>query len=95
MKFLIFSMFEVAQANDKTSKMPGRKVLSQYMCMGMAFAGLPPNTLLGVSVIEYESNEAMAAAQYPMALAGASVWAVPVLEMPVGRGAAIEKKYRK
>jgi hypothetical protein len=100
MKFLVFSMFdaakatEVAQANDKLAKLPGRKVLSQYVCMGMAFAGLPPNTLLAVSVVEYESNEAMAAAQYPMALVGATVWAVPVLEMAAGRGAATERKYR-
>ncbi len=101
MKFLVFSMVnatkaaEVAQANDKAAKMPGRKVLAQYICMGMAFAGLPPNTMLGISVVEYESNEAMAAGQYPMTLAGATVWAVPVLEMPVGGLVAEEKKYRK
>jgi hypothetical protein len=101
MKFLVFSMVEtakaaeVAQANDKAAKMPGRKVLAQYICQGMAFAGLPPNTLLGISVVEYESNEAMAAGQYPMALAGATVWSVPVLEMPVGGIAAEEKKYRR
>jgi hypothetical protein len=101
MKFLVFSMTdvakaaEVAQANDKVAKMPGRKVLGQYICQGMAFAGLPPNTLLGISVVEYESNETMAAGQYPAALAGATVWSVPVLEIPVGGMAAEEKKYRK
>jgi hypothetical protein len=101
MKFLVFSMSdvakaaEVAQASDKVAKMPGQKVLAQYICMGMAFAGLPPNTLLGISVVEYETNEAMAAGQYPLALAGATVWAVPVLEMSVGRVAAGEKKYRR
>jgi hypothetical protein len=101
MKFLGFVIYdvakavEVAQASDKVAKTPGRKVLASYTCMGLAFPGVPPNTLVGVSVAEYESNEAMAAAQYPMALAGATVWAVPVLEMTVGRGAATEKKYRK
>ncbi|HXZ30237.1 MAG TPA: hypothetical protein VEG43_03650 [Dehalococcoidia bacterium] len=101
MKFLVFAAFdaakaaEVAQANDKMAKTPGRKVLAQYMCMGMAFAGLPLNTMLGVSVVEYESNEAMAAGQYPATLAGATLWSVPVLEMPVGGLAAEEKKYRK
>jgi hypothetical protein len=101
MKFLTFSMTdvakaaEVAQANDKIAKTPGRKVLAQYLCQGIAFRGLPPNTLLGISVVDYESNEAMAAAQYPVTLAGATVWAVPVLEMPVGGVAAEEKKYRK
>ena len=101
MKFLVFSMFdtakaaELAQANDKIAKMPGRKVLAQYVCMGMAFAGLPPKTMLGVSVVEYESNEAMAAGQYPATLAGATIWSVPVLEIPAGGLAAEEKKYRK
>jgi len=101
MKFLGFAMYdaakaaEVAQASDKVAKTPGRKVLASYMCMGIAFPGVPPNTLVSISVAEYESNEAMAAAMYPVALAGATVWAVPVLEMTVGRGAATEKKYRK
>ena len=101
MKFLVFSMYdvvkaaEIAQASDKVAKTPGAKVLAMYTCMGQAFPGVTPNTLVGISVNEYESSEAMAARMYPVALAGASVWAVPVLEMPVGRGAATEKKYRK
>jgi len=101
MKFLVFSMFdvakaaEVAQANDKVAKTPGAKVLAGYACMGMAFPGEPPNTMVTISVQEYESNEAMAARLYPVALAGASVWAVPALELPVGRTATAEKKYRK
>lgn len=76
MKFLTFSIIDaakaadIAQVTDKIAKTPGRKVLAQYICMGMAFAGLPPNTLVGVTVVDYESSEAMAAAQYPMSLAG-------------------------
>ena len=101
MKFLEFAMYdapkaaEVAQASDKVAKTPGRKVLADYVCEGIAFPGHPPNTIVAVAVAEYENNEAMATALYPMALAGATVWAVPVLEMQAGRGAATEKKYRK
>jgi len=101
MKFLVFAMSDVAkqadvsQALDKVAKIPGGKPLAQYTCMGIAFPGVPPNTLVGIGVVEYESSEAMAARMYPAALAGATIWAVPVLETPVGRAAAAEKKYRK
>jgi hypothetical protein len=101
MKFLVFAMFDVAkaaemaQASDKLAEMPGRKVLSSYNCMGLAFPGVPPNTLVTVSVVEYESSEAMAAVLYPLEVAGATVWAVPVLEVPVARHTATEKQLRK
>jgi hypothetical protein len=101
MKFLMFSWFDIAKSaelaalGDKLAKTPGRKVLASYICVGQAFPGLPPNTMSGVSIADFESNEAMAAAVYPMALAGANVWAVPVLEMKVGSTAKVEKKYRK
>ena len=101
MKFLGFTVFdvskaaEVAQAGDKAAKTPGHKVLAQYICQGIPFQGLPPNTLVVVHVADVESNEAIAASQYPVALAGATTWAVPVLEMRVGGAATAEKKYRK
>ena len=101
MKFSIFAMCdtakvaELAQVADKVAKTPGQKTIAQYSCQGMAFAGLPPNTTLAIAVAEAESNEALAATQYPMGLAGISTWAVPVLEIPVGRVATAEKKYRK
>jgi hypothetical protein len=101
MKFLVFSMYdtakmaEVAQAADKVATTPGAKGLAQYVCMGMPFPGHPPNAGLTIGVVDFESSEAMAARLYPLELAGASVWAVPVLEIPVGGGAATEKKYRK
>jgi hypothetical protein len=41
--------------------------------MGLAFLGMPPNTLVIIEVVEYESNEAMATAQYTVALAGQPV----------------------
>jgi hypothetical protein len=101
MKFIVFAMFdvakaaEVAQASDKVAKTPGRKVLAQYACQGIPFAGVLPNAMVVISVAEVESNEALGAAEYPVALAGATVWAVPVLEMPVAGAATEEKKYRK
>jgi hypothetical protein len=101
MKFLMFTLFdvaktvEVAQAADKVSKTPGQKTTAQYVCQGMAFNGQPQNTTLAIAVVDAESNEALAASQYPLALAGASTWAVPVLEMRAGGTATAEKKYRK
>jgi len=101
MKSLMFAMFDVAktaelaQVGDKLAKTPGRKVLASYVCMGLAFPGVPPNTMVSITVAEYESNEAMATTVYPMELGGATVWAVPVLEMAVGREATAEEKYRK
>jgi len=101
MKFLMFAMYDVAktaelaQVADKVAKTPGQRTIAQYSCQGMAFAGLPPNTALAIAVVEAESNEALAATQYPMGLAGISTWAVPVLEVPVGRTTTAERKYRK
>jgi hypothetical protein len=101
MKFLVFAVFDVAkaaemaQANDKLAETPGRKVLSTYTCMGLAYPGVPPNTIVSISVVEYESSQAMAAVLYPLEVAGATIWAVPVLDVPVGGHAATEKELRK
>ena len=103
MKFLSFTVGDmgkvgqVAQASDKVwaSPPPGIKLLATYTCQGIAFPGQSPDTLVSVSVIETESNEAMAAVDYPVALAGASLWNVHVLELPVARAAEMEKKMRR
>jgi hypothetical protein len=101
MKFLMFAMFdpakaaEIAQVADKVAKTPGQKTVAQYVCQGIPFAGVPANKMVTISVGEAESNEAMAAVHYPLELAGATVWSVPVLEMPVAGAAVEEKKYRK
>ncbi len=102
MKFLRFAAInvakaaEVAQASDKAwaSPPPGVKLLAQYACQGMAYEGVPPNTLVVISVIEAESNEALAAVTWPVSLAGASLSTVPVLELPVVGAAEVEKKLR-
>ncbi len=102
MRFLSFATFDVAKAaelakvSDKVwaSAPPGIKLLSAYVCQGIAFAGLPPNTLVSFDIIEAESNEVLAAVNYPMALAGASIWNVPVMELPTVGAAEAEKKIR-
>jgi len=100
MKFLTFAMYDVdktadvAAASDKTAGTPGVEIMGGYVCMGIPFPGFPENTLLTISVVDVESSEAMAAAAYPVALAGATVWHVPVMEIPAGTSAEAEKKYR-
>lgn len=101
MKFISISMFDtakaadVAAASDKVAKIPGVKLLNQYVCQGMLFPGVPANTMVVVTVIEAESNEALAAHNYPVVLAGATSWNVPVLEMDAGQAAKEEKQYRE
>jgi hypothetical protein len=100
MKFLIFTMFspdkaaEVAQTIDKLARAPGIKTLAQYVCQGIPFPGVLPNTMVAISVIEAESNDAISARIYPSSLAGATVWTVPVQEMAVAGAAKVEKKFR-
>ena len=76
------------------SSPPGIKLLASYVCQGIAFAGVPPNTLVSFDIIEAESNEALAAVYYPIALAGASIWNVPILELPIVGAAEVEKKLK-
>ncbi len=102
MKFLIFTMADVAkaaeaaQAADKArASLPaGLKTEAVYTCLGVPFPGFPENKGLIISVIEVESVEAMAALSYPIVLTGASVSCVPVLEMAIGAAAEQEKKLR-
>jgi len=104
MKFFQFAMFdvakaaEIAQISDKVWSSPpqGIKILADYTCLGIPFpAGAPPNTIVSMSVVEAKTAEALTAATYPMALGGASLWNVPVLEMPVAGVAGLEKKLRR
>ena len=101
MKFITFCIYdvakfaEVAKASDKNSKIPGQKLLAMYGCLGKAFDGVPPNTLVAISVRETESADALAAALLNLSLAGATVWAVPVMEMSVGSVEAEAKKLQK
>jgi hypothetical protein len=102
MKLLRFAMMdanktaEVAKAADKVaaSLPPGIKISASYACQGIAFPGVPAQTLVVVQVVEAESNEAIAASTWPLELAGATIWDVPVLELPVAGAAEVEKKMR-
>ena len=88
---------EVSKVSDTTmaSPPPGLKVQAIYACQGMAFPGEPANTIVAISIFEADSNEALTLTAYPLALAGAAIWNVPVVEMPVGGAAEVEKKYRR
>lgn len=102
MKFLRFSMMdytkmaEITKISDKVwaSPPPGIKMDALYACMGIAFPDQPPNTVVSISVVEAESAESLLAVGYPLMQAGASIWAVPVLDVPVAGAAELEKKYR-
>lgn len=101
MRFMDFIVFddtktaEVAQAVDKVAKTPGTKLLAQYVCQGIPFSDMPPHTMVGIAVREVETNDALASVHYPLKQAGATVWAVPVLELALTGAAEAEKKYRK
>jgi len=102
MKFLRFVMMdvakaaEVAKAGDKVmAGLPtGIKISASYACQGIAFPGVPAHTVVAVQVIEAESNEAISASSWPVELAGATIWDVPVLELPVAGAAEVEKGLR-
>ena len=101
MKFITFSMFDVAkmaevvQASDKVANTRGQKILSKYTCLGKPFDGVPLNAMVVITTHEAESSEAMATYAYPLMLAGATIWGVPVMEIPMAGSAALEKKLRK
>ena len=102
MKFIRFSMVDMAKmaeatkASDKVWSSPpsGIKMDALYACMGIAFPDQPPNTMVSIGVVEADSAESLAAVSYPQMQAGATIWAVPVLDVPVGGTAEAEKKYR-
>jgi hypothetical protein len=48
-----------------------------------------------MSIVEAKTAEALTAATYPMMLVGATLWNVPVMEMPVAGVSGIEKKMRR
>ena len=102
MKFIRFVVMdsdkaaEVSKVSDKSmaSPPPGYKVHAIYACQGIAYPGVPPNSIVAISVHEAESNESLSTTSYPLALAGATVWDVPVLEVAVTGATEVEKKLR-
>jgi hypothetical protein len=102
MKFIRFSMMdstkvaELSKASDKVWASPpkGMKAQATYACLGIAFPEQPPNTIVTMTVLEAESAESLAVASYPLALVGATVWYVPILDVPVGGSVQVEKKLK-
>jgi hypothetical protein len=102
MKFLNLNLFdvaktaEVAKASDKVWASPpaGTKMLASYVSLSPVFPNQPPNTMVGIYIIEAENAEAMAAVHYPMMIAGATIYAIPMLELPLVGAADAEKKYK-
>ena len=102
MKFLNLNLFDVAkaaevsQASDKLWASPpaGAKILASYVTLSPVFPNQPPNTMVGIYITETENAEAMAAVNYPMMLAGVTIYAIPILELPLVGAAEVEKKYK-
>ncbi len=102
MKFVIMAVWDVGNAADLgklTDKLdnappPGYKTLARYVCMAHPISGIPSGKGVTIAVCEADSAEAIAAATYPAMLAGAEINTVPVLDMPIGSVADVEKKAR-
>ncbi len=102
MKFAIIAVWDVGKAaelskvTDKLDTNPpsGYKPLARYVCLAQPFSGLPSGTGVTITIAEAENADAIAAATYPGMLAGADINSVPVLEMPIGGSAEVEKKAR-
>ena len=102
MKFVVMSVWDVGKAaelaklQDKVDTAPpsGYKTLASYVCLAHPVSGLPSGTGVSIIITEAESAEALAAANYPAMLAGADINIVPVIDMPIGGVAEVEKKAR-
>ena len=102
MKFLSFvtipaaKVAEVSAASDKVNANPppGYQVLANYACLGDPFDGIPPNSMVSVSISEADSAEALAAVQYPLLLAGATIHRVPIMDVAIGTAVQTEKKFK-
>jgi hypothetical protein len=100
MKFVVFTMFNMDKAAEMgrigdTVKIPGNKLEGWYLFQGRPFDGVPPNTAVSLSIHDVQSNADITALEYPLAKAGATVWAVPVMEIPRGGAVKQGKEYMK
>jgi len=102
MKILAITVFEPAKIGEAAKVLdkilpntPGYKPLAMYSCLGNPFPGeIPPNSIVGISIIEVDNENTLAAVAYPLALAGMSIHRVPIMEMTVGKHTETEKKLR-
>jgi hypothetical protein len=88
-------MAEVAAASDKVwAKAPReRRAQTTYMLMCNP-PDVPENCAVSFSINEGDDMEEIAASVYQMALAGAGVNIIPLLELPGGGAAKVERKYK-
>jgi hypothetical protein len=87
---------EVSAAADKVwANVPkGSRPDPIYVMLCIPKFDVPPNSLVAFTISEAESADAIAARMYPQMLAGATLQAIPLLEVPVVGAAKAEKKYR-
>lgn len=104
MKFLVFIMCAppkavgIARVADKAMREapPGVKMLATYACQGvLPLPGTMENSqVTTVSVVEVETNEDLSAVLWPIAVAGALIYTLPVQDMPVPGLEKAEKGFR-
>ena len=84
----IDKLADVAQAADSLGKNPpdGYKLLAMYSCQSIPFSNmnLQQGDMVTISVVECDNDEALAAANLAMTLAGATVNRIPVLQVSAG-----------
>jgi hypothetical protein len=87
---------DVAKAGDKVWGSPpaGLKVLAGYTCQGLAYPGMPSNSIVSIRIVDAENNAALSSCIYPVLAAGATVWTTPVMDLPAGTAADLDKKFR-
>jgi len=105
MKYLVFVLVEdmaqateVSKASDKlwANPPPGAKMAAAYVCLGNPFpAVLPPKLgAVSIAVMEADSHEALMMSCTPALNAGAMIYSVPVLDMPVTGAAELTEKIK-
>jgi len=101
MKFALLSLtprdklIDVTQAADKVWSSPpaGLKPFAHYAFLGIPFPGyFDPNMTPAMVLVEAESGEAIMAAIFPVAMAGCTMWCVPLAELPLAGIAEVPKK---
>lgn len=100
MKVALFTMFDVDKLGEMgkigdSIKVPGNRLEAWYAFQGIPFQGLPPHTVVTLSIHEVQGNADIMALEMPLARAGATVWAVPVMEIPRGGAVKQGKEYMK
>jgi hypothetical protein len=67
---------------------------ASYVLLCVPQFNVPPNSLVAFTISEADSAEKIAARVYPQMVAGGTLHVIPLMEVPIGGGAKMEKKYR-